>query len=77
MFDVSTWNRHASRDAVHVGQCKPDVVELVQCRHVELVVVVVVRSTMLLLQLLATCSSHVDRRRRTTAEYQLCRARCM
>jgi len=74
MFDVTTWHGHAAPDAVHVGQRKPDVVELVQCGHVERLVVVVVRFAMLL-QLLATCGSHVDRRRRTTAKYQLCRTR--
>lgn len=61
MFDVPTRHRHASSDAVHVCQCKPDIVELVEHHHVERRVVVLVLCFSMLLLLLTTSTIHLDK----------------
>jgi len=62
VVDMTTRQRQASPDAVHVCQRESDVVELVQFRRVERIVITVIPFTMLLLllRLMATSRSHLD-----------------
>jgi len=71
VLDVSTRYRHRSPDAVHVRDGEPEVVELVQCIHVERHIVGI--RFLLLLMLLATCSSHVHVRTAGVGVDPLCR----
>ena len=63
VVDMTTRQRQASPDAVHVCQRESDVVELVQFRRVERIVITVIPFTMLLLllRLMATSRSHLDK----------------